>query len=162
MELLLNYKKTGEPFWNLLYVGRFNFNLKKQQYGKIADRYVAPLLNEQQKVVFFIGGQINCSTTIHNHVDIMRILSQTDDVEGDKNKLAKPARGTLGGSKLNLLRAFRSQHDTSFKAVNRDAGMEKGLLNRIERMDMTTQMNMFYTAYSKVGKALLCGALAIL
>ena len=23
VELLLNYKKTGEPFWNLLYVGKF-------------------------------------------------------------------------------------------------------------------------------------------
>ena len=24
VELLLNYKKTGEPFWNLLYVGRLS------------------------------------------------------------------------------------------------------------------------------------------
>lgn len=32
--------------------------------------------------------------------------------------------------------------------------MEQGLLNRIEKYDLKTQMNAFYTAYSKVGLAL--------
>lgn len=26
VELLLNYKKNGDPFWNLLYVGEFAIN----------------------------------------------------------------------------------------------------------------------------------------
>ena len=101
-------------------------------------------------MAFFIGGQINCSTTIHSHVDIMRILSQTEDIEEDKDKTNKQARNGHPGGKLSLLRAFRSQHDTSLKNASREAGMENVLLNRIERMDLTTQMNMFYTAYSKV------------
>ena len=117
---------------------------------------IAPLYNEQKKVAFFIGGQINCSTTIHSHVDIMRILSQTDDIEDDKDKAAKQARNGHPGGKLSLLRAFRSQHDTSIKNAAREAGMENGLLNRIERMDLTTQMNMFYTAYSKVRSLTCC------
>ena len=103
---------------------------------------------------FFIGGQINCSTTIHSHVDIMRILSQSEDLEEDKDKANKQARNAHPGGKLNLLRAFRSQHDTSIRNAGHEAGMENGLLNRIERMDLTTQMNMFYTAYSKVSSFL--------
>lgn len=89
----------------------------------------------------------------------MRILSQTEDVEDDKEKTAKQARNGQPGGKLSLLRAFRSQHDTSLKNASREAGMEGGLLNRIERMDLTTQMNMFYTAYSKVRDLLFHNAL---
>jgi hypothetical protein len=55
VELLLNYRKNGDPFWNLL--------------------YVSPLLDEDGSVVFFLGGQINCSTTIHSCTDILKILS---------------------------------------------------------------------------------------
>ncbi|ETS86397.1 hypothetical protein PFICI_00225 [Pestalotiopsis fici W106-1] len=55
VELLLNYKKDGTPFWNLL--------------------YMAPLCDDNGNVVFFLGGQINCSTTIHTNVDVMRVLS---------------------------------------------------------------------------------------
>jgi hypothetical protein len=33
---------------------------------------------------------------------------------------------------------------------SREAGMEQGLLNRIEKMNLKGQMSSFYTAYSKV------------
>lgn len=33
VELLLNYRKNGEPFWNLLYVGGFNVGLQHVQNG---------------------------------------------------------------------------------------------------------------------------------
>lgn len=55
VELLLNYRKDGNPFWNLL--------------------YCAPLLNEKGEVSFFLGGQINCSTTIHSCTDVLKVLS---------------------------------------------------------------------------------------
>lgn len=38
----------------------------------------------------------------------------------------------------------------SRKTEVREAGMEQGLLNKIEKMDFSTQTKMFYTAYSKV------------
>lgn len=59
VELLLNYRKNGDPFWNLL--------------------YVSPLLNERGEVSSFLGGQINCSTTIHSCTDVLRVLSVNDD-----------------------------------------------------------------------------------
>ena len=40
---------------------------------------------------------------------------------------------------------------TSSKRVEvREAGMEQGLLKQIEKMNFRTQMEVFYTAYSKV------------
>jgi hypothetical protein len=35
-------------------------------------------------------------------------------------------------------------------AIPKPAGMENGLLNRIEKMNLKQQMDTFYTAYSKV------------
>lgn len=43
VELLLNQKKNGEPFWNLV--------------------YITPLFGHDGNLVFFLGGQINCSTS---------------------------------------------------------------------------------------------------
>lgn len=33
---------------------------------------------------FFIGGQINCSTTIRSNTDVLKILSMSDNPEDDK------------------------------------------------------------------------------
>jgi len=131
VELILNYKKNGEPFWNLL--------------------YVAPLYNADGNVAFFIGGQINCSTTIHSNSDVLRILATSDEPEEAEKVVpgaAVPRNPSTFGRK-GFLSAFRS--NSSRKASQaREAGMEQSLLNRIERLDLKTQMNAFYTAYSKV------------
>lgn len=132
VELLLNYRKTGEPFWNLL--------------------YVTPLLDADGKTSFFLGGQINCSTTIHSCSDILRLLSMSDDSEAvDDPYLASSAASTRGGtSPLNaFFRAFRSHKNSDKFPDSRDAGMEQNLLTKIERMNFKEQMEMFYTAYSK-------------
>lgn len=84
---------------------------------------------------------------------MIRILSQSDDVEEDKDKLrtakAAPAAGGGGSSKLSLLRAFRSQQDSAVPA-NSEVEMENALLERIGNMELTQQMSVFYSAYSKV------------
>lgn len=132
VELLLNYKKTGEPFWNLL--------------------YVTPLYDSTGTLAFFLGGQINCSTTIHNASDILRILAFADDVDEDANVATATTNGSGsgGGGKsksTGLFKAFRSNKPT---ITPRPPGMENGLLNRIEKMNMEDQIDAFYTAYSKV------------
>ncbi|KAI9802109.1 MAG: hypothetical protein M1833_002030 [Piccolia ochrophora] len=126
VELLLNYRKNGDPFWNLL--------------------YVAPLYNSEGIVKFFLGGQINCSTTIHSCSDILRVLSASEDIEEDK-ELADSIRSGGDGRK-NFLRNLLS-HKPEKKPLPGDAGMEQGLLNHIEKKNLSTQMKMFYTAYSK-------------
>ncbi|KAK4993370.1 hypothetical protein LTR66_006049 [Elasticomyces elasticus] len=127
VELLLNQKKNGEPFWNLL--------------------YTAPLFDTAGDVVFFLGGQINCSTSIHNASDIIRILASSDDVDEDREptpvqpEAAKASRGS------RILSAFRTNSRSNIQ--QRAPGMENGLVNRMERMNLKTQMDTFYTTYSK-------------
>ncbi|MCJ1273597.1 hypothetical protein MMC21_001390 [Puttea exsequens] len=131
VELLLNYKKSGEPFWNLL--------------------YVAPLYDAKGNIQFFIGGQINCSTTIRSNTDVLKILSMSDGPEDDKEaaqsvRSIKSKRKFWGFSK----KESTPQLPSSTKRVEvRGDGMEQGLLKQIEKMNFRTQMEVFYTAYSK-------------
>jgi PAS domain S-box-containing protein len=148
VELLLNYRKNGDPFWNLL--------------------YVAPLLDERGEVAFFLGGQINCSTTIHSCNDILRVLSinddeldQLDEIASLKNKPASVRSRTSGreGAVKPLSSFFKSWRKYNAPPISRisvrdEAGMEGELINRVGRMNFKTQVEAFYTAYSKV-----CGPL---
>ncbi|KAL8717650.1 MAG: hypothetical protein Q9225_005123 [Loekoesia sp. 1 TL-2023] len=132
VELLLNYKKNGEPFWNLL--------------------YVAPLFDANGKLRFYIGGQVNCSTTIRSNTDVLRILSMSDDPEDDKEaahslKDNKATKRTFFGLRR---KEITPKLPASSKRVEvREAGMEQGLLKQIEKMNFRNQMEAFYTAYSK-------------
>ena len=126
VELLLNHKKNGEPFWNLL--------------------YVTPLFDARGRVVFFLGGQINCSTTIHNQSDILKILAMSADVADEKETTIANARKDSMSSRL--FSAFRGNRVN----VQQRSGMEGGMLEKIEveKMNLQKQMDVFYTAYSKV------------
>ncbi|EON69103.1 hypothetical protein W97_08289 [Coniosporium apollinis CBS 100218] len=126
VELLLNYKKSGEPFWNLL--------------------YVTPLFNPDGNVAFFLGGQINCSTTIHNYSDVLRILSHSDDVAEETDEV--PAMAPTSTVKKSFFKAFRS-HSSTKAATLGEAGMEQRVVNQIGKVNLKQQMQMFYTAYSK-------------
>jgi PAS domain S-box-containing protein len=145
VELLLNYRKNGDPFWNLL--------------------YVAPLLDERGEVTFFLGGQINCSTTIHSCNDILRVLSVNDDELDQQDEMAsmrsKPASirsrssGREGTKKtqssfFKSWRKYNAPPPTSKISVRDEAGMEGELLHRVGKKNLKTQVEAFYTAYSKV------------
>jgi phototropin len=148
VELLLNYHKNGDPFWNLL--------------------YVAPLLNERGEVSFFLGGQINCSTTIHSCNDILRVLSINDDELDQLDEIAsmqaKPASVRSRNSGREITAKPRSSFFKSWRKYNaplgsrisvRDqAGMEGELINRVGKLNFKNQVEAFYTAYSKVHRTL--------
>lgn len=144
VELLLNYRKNGDPFWNLL--------------------YCAPLFNENGEVTYFLGGQINCSTTIHSCTDVLRILSINDDeLEGmeQEAKIRSPSirsRETAGERQkprsafFKSWKKYRAPAPLGFSNVQikDEAGMEGELLNRVGKMNFKVQVEAFYTAYSKV------------
>lgn len=117
-----------------------------------ADSREAPLYDADGNVKFFIGGQINCSTTIRSNTDVLKILSMSDDPEDDKESAKsvmdiKQKRSFFGFSRKENV----PQLPQSTKRVEvRGDGMEQGLLKRIEKMNFRTQMEVFYTAYSKV------------
>jgi len=134
-QLLLNYRKDGTPFWNLL--------------------YVAPLRDEAGNIVFYLGGQIDCSTTIHGKPDVMKIL------ELDDKTVLKKQRGDLSVNVASDTtptspREQLKRHRQLFKSmshlpteVKRGPGMENGLIGWLGGMDLETQMQTFHTAYSK-------------
>ncbi|KAG9235145.1 hypothetical protein BJ875DRAFT_483491 [Amylocarpus encephaloides] len=142
VELLLNYRKNGDPFWNLL--------------------YVSPLFNQQGDVAFFLGGQINCSTTIHSYTDILKILSVNDDELDniDQNNLnpgraaSLKSQGKGANAKSSFFKSWKKYNSTH--AINQrrhvardEAGMEGELVNRLGKLNLRTQIEAFYTAYSK-------------
>ena len=161
VELLLNYKKNGEPFWNLLYVGKRP--RQPFQNATCGSHVIAPLFDAEGKLKFFIGGQINCSTTIRSNTDVLKILSMSDDMEDDKESAksirdTKPKRSFLGFTR----KESTPQLPSSTKRVEvRAEGMEQGLLKQIEKMNFRTQMEIFYTAYSKARPSLLSCTIAI-
>lgn len=136
VQLLLNYRKDGTPFWNLL--------------------YVAPLRDEAGNIAFFLGGQIDCSTTVHGKPDVMRILKL------DGRRSFESARGNLAVEDTSNLtatspREHMKRHRSMFKStssvatqVRQGPGMENDLIGRLGNMNLETQMQMFQTAYSKV------------
>jgi PAS domain S-box-containing protein len=142
VELLLNYRKNGDPFWNLL--------------------YVSPLLNERGEVVFFLGGQINCSTTIHSCTDVLKVLSINEDELDNMEELGKNKPASIRSRESKPEKKSRSLFFKSFKKYNastpappkinvrNEAGMEPELINRLGKLNFRTQVEAFYTAYSKV------------
>lgn len=112
------------------------------------------MYDQDGKLKFFIGGQVNCSTTIRSNTDVLKILSMSDDPEDDKEAAVslqetKPKRNLFGFKKKDS----NAQLPQSTKKVEvRGDGMEQGLLKQIEKMNFRTQMEIFYTAYSKVGQ----------
>ncbi|KAK5101375.1 hypothetical protein LTS08_004982 [Lithohypha guttulata] len=124
IELLLNERKNGEPFWNLL--------------------YTAPLYDSTGKLAFFIGGQINVSTTVHNTSDVLRILSSNPDEE--EREIPQVARPEPPPARQSFFGSIRK----SFKPVpTRQPGMENGLLEDMQDKPFRLQKDAFYTAYSK-------------
>ncbi|KAL8974494.1 MAG: hypothetical protein Q9197_001256 [Variospora fuerteventurae] len=130
VELLLNYKKNGEPFWNLL--------------------YVAPLFDAKGRLSYYIGGQVNCSTTIRSNTDVLRVLSMSDEPEDDKDAAQSIKHSKRSFFGLGPRKEITPKLPASSKKVEvREAGMEQGLLKQIEKMNFRHQMEAFYTAYSK-------------
>ena len=126
---------------------------------------LAPLFDRNGKTAFFLGGQINCSTTVHSHSDIMRVLSTHDEEELDDDT---PAAGPTAGVPLprsryaGFLQVFKNQKSSDSVSIHKGAGMEQNLVNRIERMKFKDQVDQFYTAYSKVRNCLLFCLLFVL
>lgn len=128
VELLLNERKDGEPFWNLL--------------------YVTPLVDSRGSVVFFLGGQINCSTTIHSQSDVLKILATSEESEEETKQAIAQKEEREKSRYTGLFSSFRSKSNRAYTLPT--PGMENKLLDKLETMNLKSQMDTFYTAYSKV------------
>lgn len=115
----------------------------------------APLYNQRGKTEFFLGGQVNCSTTIHSNVDVLKVLSTSATSDAEHAEFNKPLPGPQQSNKTSarktILKALGvRQNGNNVHIPQMDAGMENGVLGRMEGQDLSSQMKEFYTAYSKV------------
>lgn len=99
---------------------------------------------------------MNCSTTIHSNVDVLKVLSTSSAPEADQTE-NKPLPGhpqsTKPSARKTILKALgvrQNAHNAHIPQM--DAGMENGVLGRMEGQDLNSQMKEFYTAYSKVSR----------
>lgn len=75
-------------------------------------------------------------------------MSEDSNVVDDPY-LAAPTPPKPGSSGLSaLFKTLRGKNNDKYSDT--PAGMEQNLINKIERLDFKDQMEMFYTAYSKV------------
>jgi phototropin len=121
VELLLNERKDGEPFWNLL--------------------YTTPLRDAKGDVIFFLGGQINCSTTVHSQSDILRILAMTEGQaeEESQNATQIPTATEQRPRYSRFLSSLRGKQNGTALAKP-TPGMETGLLDKLENMNLKSQV----------------------
>lgn len=125
---------------------------------------MSPLFNEHGKVEFFLGGQINCSTTVHSCTDILRILSLNDegvterrvDSDAQSYSSSRPSSERRMGygaerTRSSFFKSFRNNKSVPVNTnVRSEAGMEGDLINKLGKLSFKTQVEAFYTAYSKV------------
>lgn len=109
------------------------------------------MYNEKGKVAFFIGGQVNCSTTVHSNVDVMRVLSMSSSTEVDDQEeiptQTQRRTGHLPSARKALMKAFGVRAEEPNVLDN--SGMEQEVLGRMEGQNLDGQFREFYTAYSK-------------
>jgi hypothetical protein len=98
---------------------------------------------------------VNCSTTIHSNVDVLKVLSMSVAGDADAADVNKPLPASGQHNKTSarktILKALgMRQNGHHVHVPQMEAGMENGVLGRMEGQDLNSQMKEFYTAYSKV------------
>lgn len=134
VELLLNYRKDGSPFWNLL--------------------HVTPLRDEYGKIIFFLGGQIDCSSTVHSNPDVLKVLRFNDQRTSRQfhDQAMAKERGSGVLSHKDPLRWSRHLFRLGGQGpqVQQGVGLESEIVERIGKMSLEAQMSTFHTAYANV------------
>lgn len=93
------------------------------------------------RLTFFLGGQIDVSTAVHNTSDVLRILSFNADDDEEKPEI-QPAAKTSRSSFFGTLRKSKP-------TPIRTPGMENVLVEDLQNMSVRQQKEAFYSAYSK-------------
>jgi hypothetical protein len=131
IELVLNFKRDGSPFWNLL--------------------FIAPLYNSDAELEFYLGAQVDISPAVSDRANLLKVLSTSLDDRNIK-------RGTLKRTNTNPTKTsffdFLHSHDKPV-AQEPDIVADHHLLKKMYRMSLQEQMRTFSSIYSKVSISLI-------
>lgn len=108
-ELLLNFKKDGTPFWNLL--------------------YICPLKDATGKTIFFLGGQVDVTRNINNATPVKDVLEGLEAINQSSaeelNKIGAEKKKKMkkgSGEKVNTLNADNSIQTGSVRTTKSGGG----------------------------------------
>ncbi|KAF9872369.1 hypothetical protein CkaCkLH20_10196 [Colletotrichum karsti] len=132
VELVLNYRRDGTPFWNLL--------------------FTCPLTDTSGKLRYYLGGQINVSDNVSGYKDLIRVLNfgpALDDSPKDDNS-GRDSRASRRMSRTSS-RDRKTERRTSLR--NRDSlhnkGPKKSLFQPFRKQPSHTNNNQENTSPSQ-------------
>lgn len=140
-EVILNYRKDGTPFWNLLLVGTWILRVML---------ITAPLKDESGRIQNFFGAQVDVSSLFGKHNDLSAILAKDFAVaDGPQPGVDVPRKSFL--RRLSD-RAKMRQHHSPFSFTPLSSSTP-ALEEEVLRDNITTigeQVEVFRSAYGKV------------
>ncbi|KAH7143750.1 hypothetical protein EDB81DRAFT_506316 [Dactylonectria macrodidyma] len=107
-ELILNFRRDGQPFWNLL--------------------YLCPLQDAAGKTRFYMGAQIDVSSNIESNDELLKMLSYgsaEEEKTNERNSPRWPSEGLQSDLELEELTSVKSNGQTKaqkkgfFKSFNK-------------------------------------------
>jgi len=92
VELILNYREDGAPFWNLV--------------------YICPLADAKGRVRYFLGAQINVSETLGSHKDVLRVLHFGSSSSPTSTNASHAEDDTFGPARVDTYNSNRRPSTT--------------------------------------------------
>lgn len=109
-------------------------------------------MDSRGQVAFYIGGQVNCSSSIQDKAGIMKILAISPDhqSEQEREQMSQLAKNETPASEL----ARRVEHLKSLRyrekaEIAPEPGLERSLIARNQDIELSDRIENFYNAYSK-------------
>ncbi|KAJ3040074.1 hypothetical protein HK097_002657, partial [Rhizophlyctis rosea] len=118
IELLLNYKKDGTPFWNLLVIGAYIYEdccsseprlLAMSEILIRPPQTSAPLRDHTGAVRYFLGGQIDVTANYLVTIGIPESLSIHSTSSDTETSTISPTSSTASRASLNFSKFFRGR-----------------------------------------------------
>ncbi|KAK2039213.1 hypothetical protein LZ31DRAFT_606929 [Colletotrichum somersetense] len=104
LELILNYRRDGTPYWNLL--------------------FTCPLLDSAGKLRYYLGGQVDVSNDVGDHKDLIRVLNSGPASEDAKVETA--SRESRASRRISRAGSHERKHERRRSLRNQDGLHNKG------------------------------------
>ncbi|OLN97640.1 Blue-light-activated histidine kinase 1-like protein 1 [Colletotrichum chlorophyti] len=104
LELILNYRRDGTPFWNLL--------------------FTCPLMDSSGKLRYYLGGQIDVSENISSYTELLRVLNAGPALDEVREETS--GRESRVGRRMSRTSSRERKQERRTSLRNRDSLHNKG------------------------------------
>ncbi|KAK1985439.1 hypothetical protein LZ30DRAFT_584142 [Colletotrichum cereale] len=104
LELVLNYRRDGTPYWNLL--------------------FTCPLVDSAGRLRYYLGGQINVSKDVGDYGDLLRVLNSGPVPE--ETKVETSGRESRASRRMSRAGSHERKHERRRSLRNQESLQNKG------------------------------------